>query len=102
MKAGNAISIHYKWTRYYGIDPDIQTVEAETDINAGSISPEAFLALQREVKDRGFFDWRTWTHNYQNKQATYSVNLLNNEYNDLPCSHDTAATECKIRIKISN
>jgi len=100
LEQGRSIKIKYRWKRYVGASPEIATVEAETEIGAGAIPPAVLDALKREVATRGFFDWRTWTHNELGRKAGYSVNILDTEYKNIPCATNSAAADCKILVKV--
>lgn len=101
LENGRDIVVLHKWVRFVGPNPEVETIEAEEEIPAGTINAAVLNRLRNEVAARGYFDWRTWTSKSGLRQTRYSVDILNEGFGELPCGAvEGAASECGLHVTI--
>ena len=98
LEAGRPIIIRHKWLRFAGPNPDVDTQTADEDLSAGQIDPAYFQRLRQEVRNRGYFDWRTWTQQDNLRSTAYTVDVLDQTLQPVPCSPGPAQQNCSVSI----
>jgi hypothetical protein len=98
LEAGRPIIIRHKWLRFAGPNPDVDTVTADEDLSAGQIDPSYFARLRQEVQARGYFDWRTWTQKERLRSTAYTVEILDQSLQPIPCSPGAAQADCSVSV----
>lgn len=101
LESGSGIVIRHKWLRFVGPNPDIETIDADEEIRAGTIDATLLSRLRQEVNTRGYFDWRTWSYKRNVRKSRYAVLVLDRAYLTIPCDGSAGgSSECSLKLTV--
>jgi len=102
LKAQGKLPVRHRWIRYSGYDADVETLKPTDMIDLGVGTPEVLTGLEREVNDRGWFDWRTWSRKENLIPGKWEVEIVYSTGEPVLCTADgDHEIPCRYSIEVS-
>lgn len=103
LKARGKLPLHHRWIRYVGAQAEISRGVITDDIVAAIGNRRQFDALQLEVDQRGYFDWRLWSEKRNLPPGSWAVRILYADGEPVFCRQSLSAlAACEFRVLVSS
>ena len=101
LRAEHKLPIRHRWVRYVGYEPNIDSLAPTDEITLGVGASRLVSKLRREVANRGWFDWRTWSMKEHLTPGKWQVSVVYRNGEPVLCSSDGAVpTPCRFFINV--
>lgn len=100
LENGQGIGLRHKWVRNIGRDAEVIVERVLDPLPAGSINADKIESLRREVTERGFFDWRTWTRRYSIAPSAYEIFVTDPTLQVIACPPQPSSAVCSVAINV--
>jgi hypothetical protein len=103
------LPIRHRWWRRSGPFNSPEPAELshdlalELDLPLSAGTPEAAPLLAREVDERDFFDWRTWSSRSAVRPGTYCVDVVFNDASQVPLGpgvEPNGSERCRFEVTV--
>jgi hypothetical protein len=94
IRANGALTIEVHWTRASG--PSLAAPNLVTELSIGD--PGVLRRLEREVRQRGYFEWHSWAEKDTLSPGRWIVSLTYPSGQPVSCGEDHAACQMAVDI----
>ena len=96
-----ALPLHHRWYRTIGSELIDEDSTFDKALGIGSSKASTLRALQREVEQTGYFNWRTWSNKASISPGWWEVRIVSDDGEMLPCRVAGTLRPCEPRIRIT-